>query len=284
MDSLLSSLLHFERSLKGDMTIRLTDEEVEAVVQRVLDSAPSPRTGRCTDIALVPVRTNVHQLTKSPIPGLSPSIVVPAFACHWGIVVGEPDHRKLYHLVFTDDTEVRTAHSNVKNQYIRFHSSLLLKPLPDAKPVGHTHYTGDELEALGIAMIREFGSYHRVFWNCQTFAKCYLRVITGKTDADFNDWTLADTSRLFLCAFLVGAPFATTNRVRENRRAEKLVKRIESIPANLSAEDRSAKAIVAMYNELKLDPSWGAAHGQILDTTEKPGFLEKLLTLLFGGK
>ena len=132
-------------------------------------------------------------------------------------------------------------------------------------------------------MIREFGSYHKVFWNCQTFAKCYLRVVTGKIEAKFDDWTLADTSRLFLCAFLVGASFATTNKVNEKRRAEKLVKRIESIPAGLSAADRSAEAIEAMYAELKSDPSWGAEHGQLLDTTEKPGFLERLITL-FGRK
>ena len=115
-------------------------------------------------------------------------------------------------------------------------------------------------------MISEFGSYHKVFWNCQTFAKCYSRVVTGKTEATFDDWTLVDTSRLFLCAFLVGALFATINRVHEKRRAEKLVKQIESIPASLSMEGRSAKPIEGMYAELELDLSSGAEHGQVLDT------------------
>ena len=41
----------------------------------------------------------------------SPSIVVPAFACHWGIVVGEAYRQKLYHLVFIDDIEVDAANS-----------------------------------------------------------------------------------------------------------------------------------------------------------------------------
>ena len=283
MNSLLSSLLHFERELKEDMTMRLTDQEMEAVVERVVDSAPS-RTGTPTGIALVPVHTYVHQVTKASIPGTSPSIVVPAFASHWGIVVGEANDQKLFHLLFVDDIEVDVSGSNVENQNIRFHVTNLYKPLPNAKHVGHTYYNTDELEALGNAMIREFGSYHKVFWNCQAFAKCYLRVITGKVEAKFDDWTSADTSRLFLCAFLVGAPFATTNKVNENSRAEKLVKRIESIPASLSATDRSGQAIEAMYAELRQDPSWGAEHGQLSDTTDKPGFLESLMILLFGKK
>jgi hypothetical protein len=46
-------------------------------------------------------------------------------------------------------------------------------------------------------MIEAFGDYHRVFWNCQTFAKCYLEVICGKTArANFDTWTLSDTSNM----------------------------------------------------------------------------------------
>jgi glucosamine 6-phosphate synthetase-like amidotransferase/phosphosugar isomerase protein len=104
-------------------------------------------------------------------------------------------------------------------------------------------------------MIHEFGSYHKVFWNCQAFAKCYFPVVTGKVEAKFDDWTSTYTSRLFLCAFLVGAPFATTNKVKENRCMEKLVKQIESIPADLSTVDRSGRAIKAMYATLRRDPS-----------------------------
>jgi hypothetical protein len=46
-------------------------------------------------------------------------------------------------------------------------------------------------------MIKEFGDYHRVFWNCQTFAKCYLQVICGEqASAQFDAWTLSDTSNM----------------------------------------------------------------------------------------
>ena len=57
---------------------------------------------------------------------------------------------------------------------------------------------------------------------------------------------------------------------------EKLVKQIESIPTGLSAVDRSGRAIKAMYAALRQDPSWGAEHGQLLDTE----FLGRLMILL----
>ena len=283
MDSLLSSLLQFERRLKTDETMRLTEEEMDGVVKRISESAQR-RTGDRRKIGLVPVHTYVHQATKALIPGTSPCIAVPAFASHWGIVVGEGNHQKLFHLVFVDDMDGDGSSSAVENQKIRFHMWEPFKPPPDIKHVGNTHYSIEELEALGDAMIHEFGSYHKVFWNCQAFAKCYLRVVTGDIAAKFDDWTSADTSRLFLCAFLVGAPFATTNKFRENSRSEKLVKQIESIPANLSAAERSGRAIEAMYRHLRQDPSWGAEHGQLSDTTGTPAFLERVITLLFGKK
>jgi hypothetical protein len=186
MNSLLSSLQHFARGLKEDTTMRLTDEEMEAVTERVIEVAPR-RTGTPIDVALVPVHTYVHQMTKSSIPGTSPSIIVPTFACHWGIVVGEEDDQKLFHLLFIDDAELDASSSTVENRNIRFHATNLYKPLRNAKYVGHTHYSNDELEALGKAMIREFESYHKLFWNCQAFAKCYLRVVTGEVQAKFDD-------------------------------------------------------------------------------------------------
>ena len=155
MNSLLSSLLHFARGLKEDVTMRLTDQEMEAVVERVVKTAPS-RTGTPIDIAFVPVHTHVYQVMKAPIPGTCPSIIVPAFARHRGIVVGEADDQKLFHLLFIDDEEVDASDSTVENQNIRFHVTNLYKPLQNAKHVGHTHYSNDELEALGKAMIREF--------------------------------------------------------------------------------------------------------------------------------
>jgi hypothetical protein len=46
-------------------------------------------------------------------------------------------------------------------------------------------------------MINAFGDYHRVFWNCQTFAKCFLQIICGPdASAKFSAWTLSDASSM----------------------------------------------------------------------------------------
>jgi hypothetical protein len=51
------------------------------------------------------------------------------------------------------------------------------------KEVGQTRFTVQQLRDIGYDMIDAFGNYHVVFWNCQMFAKCYLRVITGSEAA-----------------------------------------------------------------------------------------------------
>ena len=281
MESLLSSLARFEAKLREHGEMEITNEEANAVVKRVIDTA-GVGTNEPIEVALAPVHTYVHQLDKTPSAWPSSAIVVPPFACHWGIVVGAPESQRLFHLLFVEDVGREAQSSTVENKYIRFHDSTIQRLLPNTKYVGQTCYNTDQLNALGRAMIREFGSYHRVFWNCQTFAKCYLRVITGDHEANFSNWTSADTSRLFLCAFLVGTPFATTIKVKENAHAERLIKKIESIPEHLPTEDKSARAIMAIYEGLKQDPSWGNEVGKLEDTSSRPGFLDRLLKLLFG--
>jgi len=44
-------------------------------------------------------------------------------------------------------------------------------------------------------MIKAFGDYHCIFWNCQTFAKCFLKVICEEP-AEFDAWTIAEASNL----------------------------------------------------------------------------------------
>jgi len=279
MEYLVSSLASLQRKFQEHEEMNITDEEADAVVRRVVDSV-GVGTSRCTDVALAPVYTYVHQLHKTPGAG-SPSIVVPAFASHWGVVVGPPHRQYLYHLLFVDDVGREKQDSTIQNEHIRFHvvKRSDQKPLPN---VGQTRYTLEQLDVLGMAMIREFGSYHKLFWNCQMFAKCYLRVITGDHKAKFDNWTSADTSRLFMCAFLVGTPFAATNKVEETDRAKQLVSKLESIPKSLTPEDESKDTIWVIYEALKQNPSWGANVGQVEDTSAKPGFLNRLSKVLFG--
>jgi hypothetical protein len=49
---------------------------------------------------------------------------------------------------------------------------------------------------IGEKLIAAFGDYHKIFWNCQTFAKVFLRNICGKPEADFGHWTSTDTTKL----------------------------------------------------------------------------------------
>lgn len=230
--------------------MRLTEEEMDPIVERIVDFTSS----RIVDAAsVVPVHTCVHQLTKTPTPGTSPTIVVPAFASHCEIVVG--DDQMLFRLIFVHPSEGDVSDLSMGYHNIRFHVMDIYKPLSNAKPV---HYNIYEFKALGKVMIREFGNYYRVFWNCPAFAKCFMRVITWNVAAKFDDWTSADTSRLFLCAFLIGAPFASTNKISRNNRADNFVKQIESVPARLSVAGRSDREPKAMYEQLKQDPLWGA--------------------------
>ena len=261
--------------------MEITNEEADAVVERVADAA-GVGTNEGTRVALVPVHTYIHQLDKAASPWGGPAIIVPPFACQWGIVVGPPESQRLFHLLFVEDVGREAKNSNVENRFIRFHDTSLHRPFENTKYVGQTCYNTDQLNALGKAMIREFGNYHKVFWNCQTFAKCYLRVITGDHKAKFDNWTSADTTRLFLCAFLVGTPFTTTSKVKEKVESGRLIRKIESIPENLPAEDKSAEAIAAIYEALRQDPSWGKELGKLEDTTSREGFLDRVLRLLFG--
>lgn len=283
MESVVSCLARLETKLQEEEKMRITDDEANGVVKRVVDTV-GVGTGPPAGVRLAPVHTYVHQLDKSSWAWHSPSIVVPPFTCHWGIVVGPPESQRLFHLLFVEDVESEVEGSRVENKHIRFHDTKLGKPLANTKYVGETRYNTDELDALGTAMIREFGDYHKVFWNCQTFAKCYLRVITGDHEATFDNWTSADMSQLFLCAFLVGAPIATTNKVKENVEVERLVKKIDSIPENVSGRERSGRAIAAIYEALKQDRSWGSQVGKVEDTSYKAGFLDRLMQLLFGKK
>jgi hypothetical protein len=45
--------------------------------------------------------------------------------------------------------------------------------------VGKTKYPIHTLQQSVRGMIDAFGNYRLVFWNCQMFEKCFLRVVNG---------------------------------------------------------------------------------------------------------
>jgi hypothetical protein len=272
----------FAKNLERKKEICVTQEEADSIVERVImsvDSSPQPGSSIAT-VRLAPVYTYVDSWGKNS--NSTTHVVVPAFACHWAIAIEHPDLEFpiVYHLVFHNpDDKPGMGKSTMDNARIRFEHRDWLHPSPNTKLVGSTHLDTSQVTRIGQAMIREFGNYHRVFWNCQTFAKCFLRVITDNAKADFDNWTTADTSRLFLAAFIVGAPFASTSKVVENNRMEKLVEQFDDISNELSAIEQSRLAISAIYDSLRANKNIG--EGEIVeDETDKLGFIKNLFKRL----
>lgn len=111
----------------------------------------------------------------------------PARVCHWGVIIGDIDQDTafLYYLVIKEDGK--------GNLFIEFNSRGVLKADRDVtdgmKEVANTTLSHGHRQSVGRAMINAFGNYHRIFWNCQTFAKCFIRVLTNNT-ATFEHLTL----------------------------------------------------------------------------------------------
>ena len=273
----------FAESLHQTDEIHVSEEEAASIVQRLLEpiaTVPN-RLVPPSSVSLAPIYTYVDQIKKDINAAGQPRVVVPAFATHWALVVAHPEGQMLYHLVFAHpQQDMNSQKSNIDNGRIRFKSWDHDEPIANSKQVGTTRFGLEELKLLGTAMIKEFGNYHRVFWNCQTFTKCFLRVITENPYADFNEWTLADTSRLFVAAFKVGAPFPTTSKLVENRRAEKLVSQITHISNELSPTEQSHIAISAIYNGLKANETFDTGDGPMEDESDKPGFFQKIFDRL----
>lgn len=185
-----------------------------------------PPLSRERPVRMAEVKTYVHQADKT-FPGfamITPAL--PPFASHWGVVIGDPnDVAILYHLVLKiDDHGDRVVDFNsttIKpdSHWIRFGTM---------KDVGFTEYDHEDRIRIGNKMIKEFGNYHRVFWNCQTFAKCYLAVITDNA-AVFDNWTAADATALFLCAFTVTIPVITSSKATQRARTIKIIKKNKAL-------------------------------------------------------
>jgi hypothetical protein len=200
--------------------LEITSERAQQIVQAV--SARHQPQLREVSVSLEQVSTYVVE-AKNPGAGsayVSPK--QPAFASHWGIVVGDLHGPRrsatLFHLVLKDDED--------GNRRIVLDSRRVMigdKYITGAvvKNVGTTRFEHRQLEDIGDEMIKEFGNYHMIFWNCQMFAKCYLRVITGN-DAVFNHWTSADVTNLFLCALVIPGPLATSKVVKQGLKEKRL--------------------------------------------------------------
>ena len=200
--------------------LEITPERAQEIIQEI-SSCQRDETA-ATQVTLLPVATYISQSKEEDAGSAYVYPKQPPFAAHWGIVVGDPNKRGdafLLHLVLRDREGNRRI--EFRSTGVDSNSEWLIGAAVAA--IGETKFTIQELRRIGEDMIDAFGNYHVVFWNCQMFAKCYLRVITG-SEAAFTQWTSADVTNLFLCALVVPMPLASTSRSIEKRKTKQLDK------------------------------------------------------------
>jgi hypothetical protein len=218
-------------------SLEITPQRAQEIIETV--SSNHPQNASSTAVNLLPVSSYVTQ-AKPGMPG-SASIVpnMPPFASHLGIVIGVPQIQLtalLLHLVLDEDEE-DTRSVMLAANYVGLKSKSIKGG--EVKQVGETRFSIPEIIRIGEEMISAFGNYHLVFWNCQVFAKCYLRVITS-SDATFNHWTTADVTNLFLCAFVIPTPIVSSSKSNEQRRM-RLLHGVGTQAANGQRETQAAE-------------------------------------------
>jgi hypothetical protein len=200
--------------------LEVTTERASQIVQTVSSTHIATVASDTLPVNILPVSSYVSQAkTSVGYSNIIPNL--PPFATHWGIIVGTPVRKPtayLLHLILQEDEDgnrsIEFAMNNIGLESRTFKGGVV-------QHVGETRFSLSELIEIGTEMIEAFGNYHIVFWNCQMFAKCYLRVITG-SDAAFSQWTSADVTNLFLCTFVFPSSSASITRTREKRRMKHL--------------------------------------------------------------
>ena len=104
-------------------------------------------------IQLVPVHTFILQGHTKDI-GLAKGILVPSFASHWGVVVGDPGEYMLYHLVFRDGQETRNdgTSDTIRGKFreVDFHYTQWKNhEAATTVQVGQTRYSDRQLIRIG---------------------------------------------------------------------------------------------------------------------------------------
>ena len=129
------------------------------------------------EFKIVPVKSYVGDM-KIADSGTFRGIVVPPFATHWGIAVEDT----LYHLTFRNPDHARIELTDFARhgKPIRFTATVYDDGSFDHCPVvGQAKYSHEARVKIGKALIKAFGNYHRLFWNCQVFAQIFLYFIIG---------------------------------------------------------------------------------------------------------
>ena len=238
----------FEREVHRRMA-GIMDIDEESLITQVQQNLPEPKEQGPRALEFWEVKSYVAKAgAKTSTFG---RVVVPAFAVHWGVVVGPT----IYHLVFQNDADLALDSDDMCRRWkpIEFtfyrwkHDTERLKDFPI---VGYTQYNHQQLCDIGDELIRAFGDYHRLFWNCQVFAKCFLRLITGGQEFDKfahairktdDRLTSADATHLFLFGVIVTAPAATTLKITHEMRRKRVEACIQEFTSQINIMSGDAR-------------------------------------------
>ncbi|KYQ91569.1 hypothetical protein DLAC_07338 [Tieghemostelium lacteum] len=137
----------------------------------------------------------------------------------------------IIHMVFIQDKITRkptsvTCQVTSANQGIHLSNKAIFQ-------LGTTKYNPIEIHNIGNLLIQHFGTYQKVFWNCQHFVNCLLDIICEDYIAIP---TSSDQLRKVLFGSIALSPIATASHTMEKKKKESTLKdTMESL--QLSPED-----------------------------------------------
>ena len=276
--------------LADSSVLELSPSRIEEIVDKLSNWVPQPPAKEQTvQIATVSTYVVDYKCKDAGFMCTAPPVTLPAYACHWGVIVegwvGEIPSQTLYHLVLHDGRDIDDG---VRRAEFHFVSYPLINAKGTVTRAGTTRYGHLELDALGKAMIKEFGDYHLVFWNCQIFAECYLRVITG-SNAGFSQSSLAQVANIFLCALVIPAPFVSTRSRIARQRKDRLVQATQRAVTAVSVDETptreqvyklSDRIIDGLFDTCIHDAKLQQQPTPIENSGEKLSILEKIASLM----
>ena len=212
--------------------------------------------------------------------------LLPEFASHWGIIIQETNTKDaknddvwLYHLCLEEGDDGRRSVQLVVDGLVRGDKRLKGGKVDE---VGRTRFSIPQITRIGHE-IDAFGDYHLLFWNCQMFAKCFLRVISDDSGTTFDQWTSADVTNLFLCALVIPAPLATGLKSTDGLRragvlkAEMFKEAGEPDPEDREQLNRYSDSAIASLSDAEVMRAIGVEAYRVKDSDEKVGVIKAVV-------
>jgi len=202
---------------------------------------------------VVPIETYDTSMC-GPFVTVAEAKVVPGIASHWGVVLEIPrpkgaSYRVLYHLTFNEwqDQSTGDTHRKVALYFETVDTTF-------GKEVGTTNESMEDVCEIGEKLLKEFGSYHHVFWNCRLFMNCFLRILT-KSDNDFYEYFPLEKSKIFVPAFHLSEDIKPC-KSKQNVLLSELKALLEKGDIGTLDESKSDLVISYLYDEAQADPKW----------------------------